>query len=379
MPIVGTIDLHANLSPAMVQATTALVAYRTNPHLDQKARGIEAARLLAATLADRIRPVQAASFPPLAIAIDRQETDQDPCRSMFLEAEKQRQLPGVLSNSVVLGFPYADVPEMGASTLVVTDGDLELAQRLSGELAQRMWQARELCVTAGISIERAVRDARSLTGPVCLLDMGDNVGGGSAADGTLLAQALTAGGVTPAFVCLWDPMAVRTASAAGVGRRARLEMGGRTNAAYGTPLQAEATVVGLYSGRFRETKPRHGGAAEMDQGTTAVVRTDQGLTVMLTSHRMPPFSLEQLRAHDVEPCEFQAIVAKGVNAPLAAYGPVCRHFIRVATPGATAADVTSFPYTKRRRPMFPFERDGDYVPARNRQNSRPGREYPGHT
>ena len=90
------------------------------------------------------------------------------------------------------------------------------------------------------------------------------------------------------------------------------------------------------------------------------IRTDDGLTLMLTTRRMPPFSLRQLTTFGIKPEEYQLIVAKGVNAPLAAYREVCPTLIRVNTPGCTTADILSLPYDNRRRPMFPFEPDMEW-------------------
>jgi microcystin degradation protein MlrC len=96
-------------------------------------------------------------------------------------------------------------------------------------------------------------------------------------------------------------------------------------------------------------------------GPTAVVETASGLTIMLTSLRVPPFSLNQLTCCGLRPEEFQVLVAKGVNAPIAAYREVCKSFIRVNTPGVTTADMTLLPHRHRRRPMFPFEQIGSRV------------------
>jgi microcystin degradation protein MlrC len=82
---------------------------------------------------------------------------------------------------------------------------------------------------------------------------------------------------------------------------------------------------------------------------------------MLTSRRTPPFSLRQLTAHGLLPEDFHLLVAKGVNAPVAAYKEVCKHFIRVNTPGCTTADIEKLTYQHRRRPMFPFERDAEWT------------------
>jgi microcystin degradation protein MlrC len=266
-----------------------------------------------------------------------------------------RDRPGVLSNSLFLGFPYADVPEMGAAVLVVTDNDAALAQRLADEWASFLWERRQEFVGQLVGIDEALHRAATLDGSVCLLDMGDNVGGGSPGDGTLLAHAIQRRGLGPAVVCLYDPESVRQAATAGPGSRVPLLVGGKTDNRHGPPLEAEFTVAGLFDGRFTEAAPRHGGIVQYDQGRCAVIRTDNGLTLLLTSRRVPPFSLGQLTSCGLDPSAFRLLVAKGVHAPVAAYAPVCRAFLRVNTPGVTTADLSRLDYCHRRRPLFPFE------------------------
>jgi microcystin degradation protein MlrC len=353
-PIIGTLDLHANLSPLMMTACDALVAYRTNPHLDQRERGREAALLMARTLRGEVKLVMAAAFLPLAVNIECQATAQQPCWSLFALADDIRARPGVLAVSLLLGFPYADVPEMGAAVVVVTDNDAALAQRLVGELAGTWWERRAEFQGRLVSVEDAVNRAAALNGPVCLLDMGDNVGGGSPGDGTVLLHAL-AGRRLTAFVCLCDPDAVQQARSAGVGSQVWLRVGGRTDHRHGEPFDATFTVRGLIDGRFNEPQPRHGGFTSFDQGLTALLETDGGITIMATTRRMAPFSLRQLTTFGVEPARFHVLVAKGVHAPVAAYAPVCKHLLRVDTPGVTSADLSRLEYRHRRRPMYPFE------------------------
>ena len=83
---------------------------------------------------------------------------------------------------------------------------------------------------------------------------------------------------------------------------------------------------------------------------------------MLTSKRVVPFSIHQLTDFGIDPGSFRCIVAKGVNAPLAAYREVCPSIIRVDTPGSTAAAMTRFHFHHRRRPMYPFEPDLHWSP-----------------
>jgi microcystin degradation protein MlrC len=354
-PLVATLDPHANLSPAMVAATDALVAYRTNPHVDQRERGREAARLLIRALRGEARLTQAAAMPAMAIDIERQCTSESPCRPFYDVADEMLSRPGVLSNSILLGFPYADVAEVGSSAVVVTDDDRDLAQRLADELGGYLWEHRREFVGLHLGIDAALDQAAALSGRVCLLDMGDNVGGGAPGDGTLLARALHERGVADTFVCLCDPEAVQQAEGASAGMRLTMAVGGKTDRMHGDPLEAEFTVVSLHEGKFHETQARHGGWTDFDMGRTAVVRTARGMTVMLTTHRTAPFSLEQLRSCNFDPAAFRLLVAKGVNAPIAAYQEVCEHFLRVNTPGVTTADMRQLTFHNRRRPMFPFE------------------------
>ncbi len=362
MPIIGTLDPHGNLSPEMVGACNALVAYRSNPHLDQRARGIEAATLMARTLKGEMRPTMAAALPPMAINIERQCTEEPHCQPLYELADEMARRPRVLSNSIMLGFPYADVAEMGSSVIVVTDNDQSLARELAIELGGAMWKRRADFEAQLLGIDEALDRAATLEGPICLLDMGDNVGGGSPGDGTLLAHAIRRRKMADSFVSLYDPESAALAKNAGVGRRLNLRVGGKTDDRHGAPFEDEFAIVGLYDGKFNEPQPRHGGFTHCDQGPTAVVRTDDGLTVMLTSRRMPPFSIRQLTSCGIDPAAFYILVAKGVNAPVAAYQPVCRHLIRVNTPGCTSADMNSFDYQHRRRPMFPFEQDTQWQP-----------------
>jgi microcystin degradation protein MlrC len=365
-PIVGTIDPHANLSPAMVAATDALIAYRTNPHVDQRQRGEEAARLMADTLAGRVRPTQAAAFPPLAINIECQQTDVPPCRPLYEIAERMQAAGEALSTSICLGFPYADVPEMGSAVIAVTNNNPALAQQLADQLGQSMWQMRRQFLPKLTSIDEALDRVQQLVASgelkhsLCLFDMGDNVGGGSPADGTLLAHAINSRQIAGAFVCLCDPAAVEECRRKSAGDRIELSVGGKTDSRHGPPLQTAFTIIAKSNGLFSESQPRHGGNTHFDQGPTVVLRTQHGLTVMLTSQRMAPWSLQQLRHCGLEPADFTILVAKGVHAPLAAYREVCEQLIRVNTAGVTSADLNTFDFRHRRRPMFPFEADANW-------------------
>jgi len=357
IPIVATLDPHANLSAMMVAACDALTAYRTNPHLDQHARGLEAAQLLKRMLDGQIRPAMCAELLPLVINIERQSTDEPHLKKIYDLADEQLKHPEVLSNSILLGFPYADVNEMGSAVVVITDNNPELARRLTKELYDAIWDSRDQMQGVLISVDAALNQVESQPDKrYCLLDMGDNVGGGSAADGTVIAQALSDRRLGPSFVCIYDPQSVSKCQDKGIGQRIELQIGGKTDKQHGQPWTCNALIKSFHQGRFSEDRPRHGGISEFDQGPSVLLESiDAPITILLTSKRMVPFSLNQLTSCGLDPKSFRVLVAKGVHAPLAAYREVCDSFLRVNTPGSTCADLFQLNYTNRRQPLFPFE------------------------
>lgn len=357
VPIVATLDPHGNLSPEMVEACTALIAYRSNPHLDQRQRGEEAAKLLIQTLRGNVHPVMRAAYPPLIINIERQLTSAEPLATLYQLADRQLHRPGILGNSIFLGFPYSDVPKMGTAVVAISNGDENLAQQAADEIAASIWKKRADLQGVLISIAEALDSVRQAPEKrFCLLDMGDNVGGGSAADGTTIAQAILKHPVGPAFICIYDPEVVALCMAQPLGSTIQVLLGGKTDSQHGIPLDVSIEIIATYSGTFRETQPRHGGIVEFDQGPTVIAQVKESeLTLMITSKRMVPFSLEQLRSCQIDPRSFHLLVAKGVHAPVAAYREVCNDFLRVNTPGSTCADLLALQFHHRRKPLYPWE------------------------
>ena len=346
LPLVVTLDLHANVSERMVSFATAIIAYRTNPHLDQRERGIEAARLLARILKAEVDPVMALESPAWTIPIAAHNTAVAPARGLYADLEEVLRWPGILSASICLGFSYADVAEMGTSFLVVAHRNTELARHGARFLSCRAWARREEFVTELPTAAEAVRHAISAEAlkPVVLMDIGDNVGGGGSGTSTVLLEECLRQGARCALAVLHDAAAVDLCVAAGVRQDVDL------------PLWGLARVRTLSDGLFTETQVRHGGWMHCDQGVSAVVQTVCGNhTLVFTSRRMAPMSLEQLLSLGIHPERLDILIVKGVVAPQAAYRLVAGEIVLVDTPGPTANDPASFSYQYRRRPMFPME------------------------
>ena len=363
-PMIVTLDIHANVSARMVENASALIIYRTNPHLDQRARGLEAAQLIYRMVKGEVHPVMAAEFPPLVINITKQYTGQEPAASLIHGLEEVLKRPKLVSASVAEGYPYADVEEMGMAFVAVADGDAGAAKDAARWMVQRAWERRHSFVGDASSPDEALRRAAdSPKGPVVLMDMGDNVGGGSAADSTILLEEAMHQGIGNMLVILYDPESVKACVQAGVGSTVTLRVGGKTDDKHGRPIPIQGRVRILSDGKFMEEEPRHGGKRFYDQGTTAVVETGERNTIVLTSLREVPTSLEQVLSLGIKPQRKQIIVAKGVVSPRPAYEPIASEVVLVNTPGSTSADLSTFDYQRRRRPLFPFEPDTAYQPG----------------
>lgn len=364
LPVVSTLDLHANVSPQMIALANATVAYRSNPHLDQRERGREAASLLLRTVRGEVRPVQWLETPPLLIAISKQHTGSPPARLLYEDLEHVLTWPGILSASVTKGFYYADVAEMGAAFFAVADGDDALARKAARYMARRAWERRADLSGALPSPAEAVAGAiAARRGPVVLMDVGDNVGAGSPGDSTvLLAEVLRQQG-REALAVLYDPGAAAACLEQGPGKSICLTVGAKTDRLHGEPVRIEGVIRTLSDGHFVEKEVRHGGWGACDQGLTAVVETAEGHSVALTSRRMAPMSLQQVLSLGLRPEWKKILIVKGVVAPRAAYEPVAAEIVLVDTPGVTSDNPRHFRYAHRRRPLYPLEPEARYEPG----------------
>lgn len=364
VPIGVTLDLHANVSRRMVDHADVITVYQTNPHVDAREQGLACARLLGRTIRGEIRPAMALAELPLAAGILRMGTDDEPMRGLLATAREHERRPDVLSVSLVEGFPYADVAEMGMSVVAVTDADTALAVEVARSVAAATWERRADFAGFAPGPEEALRRAAAADGaPVVVLDMGDNVGGGSPGDSTHLLHAARRLGVTGVANCVYDPAVALACAAAGVGARVDLSVGGKVDDRHGRPFPIQGEVIAVTDGRFDDPSATHGGARAFDLGTSAGVRTDDGFLLALHSRPEGTWSRLQFSTLGIEPADVPIVVAKGVHAPRAAFEPIASALIWADTPGSTSIDLSAFPFRRRRRPMFPFEPEARFDPG----------------
>ena len=357
VPVLATLDLHANVTERMVANVDGLFGYDTYPHVDIGATGEEAARVLAATFVGDLDPRVVVERAPLLPPLPPLRTETDPMASLLeaAEAAEDRRVPDV---SIFGGFAYADVPEAGFSVVGVADAArVEEVRHSCVALAEMATERRHEFDRAYTSVEAATAEAAAWSGdgPLLLADIADNPGGGSAQDGTVLLQALLDADVEGvALATLIDPAAVDAAVEAGVGEHVTVDLGGHIEN-NGAPVEVTAEVHRLTDGTYRNKGPMSTDL-KVTFGRTAVLNCD-GIEIIVGSHRQQPYDPEVFRMHGIQPERTNVLILKSTVHYRAGFEPLVETIREVSAPGQCSPDLTQFEYEYVSRPRFPLDED----------------------
>jgi microcystin degradation protein MlrC len=356
LPIVVTLDLHANITAKMAELSNVIIGFDTYPHVDMHERGREAAELLIRIIRGEVTPVQEFRQLPLVTMPPMQCTLREPMQSLMQRVHRFEEEPGILTATVAMGFPFADIHDAGVSVLVTTNNDRELARRKADELASWLWELRDELQPQLTSIEDVIRfvEERSSDGPTIFADGSDNPGGGAPCDGTVALQAMIAAGFAGGVVgVLFDPETAAQAHQAGVGSTIHVRLGGKTDDRHGAPVVGDAYVRALCDGKFVYRGPMMQGVADnLGQTATLIVG---GVEVVVSSHRRQCLDAEMLRIAGIEPTHRRLIVVKSAVHFRADFGPLAAHIFDADTPGIHRPDFKLINYQHLRRPIYPLD------------------------
>jgi len=372
--IVSTLDLHANISPRMVEACDLIVGYRTNPHVDMIERGEEAAFSLRRCLADGKRPKTALKRPPIVAASVTLLTAEAPYGELIDYGQRrQAELGGAIVNVSVFGnFVFSDTPDNGLSIVVTARDDQRVADNLASEIADRAWSMREKFVRNLTSVEEAVSLANTTErAPVIFSDAGDNPGGGGSGRTTELLAALhSARAENVLYGSFFDPELAAEAHAQGVGARFTAvfnrNAGNEVWEKWDRPFEVPAKVLALHDGNVigerGMTKGRQlhlGPCAALDLG---------GICVVVISDR----------AQTADPVFFHMLgldVGKANCVVVKSRGHFRAGFSRWFTPdrvfeidtaGLTSPVLERWPFKFIPRPSYPLDKDTVWSEAGHR-------------
>lgn len=359
-PLVASLDLHANVTQAMVDAADALVLYHTAPHVDVFQTGQRAAGVLRRILLDGARPTMTLVKAPLVPPAERANTEQVGSTSWQL---KQRLIqleddPRILAAGVATVQPWLDVPQLGSAVVIAVNGDRALARRLALETAQWLWDRRDDYLPELTPFATAVRQAHDLTeGLAVISDAADATTSGAPGDSTwLLAEALKYSWRAPALVTLVSPEVVQQAQRLGIGAAFRGPVGGIRDRRFSSPFELSGQVERLFDACF-SLSGHIGRNLEIDMGPGAVLRAAGNVRLVVTTRSGPHFAPELFRAAGFEPFEAALVVAKSPCGFRAAYQGRAVMIIGAQSPGCAPPDFWNYSYCNRTSDLWPWQRN----------------------
>src|SRR5215475_6539568 len=288
VPVVVTLDLHANVTQRMAENANALIAYRTYPHIDYYERAWQGAELLERAMQGEVRPKTVIARRPMIYGLDHGRTQRGPMAELIARGEALENSGEALVVSICAGFSRANIRDVGPSVTVTVDGDTARAQAVAEEFMDYAWETRDFTTVKLLSVGEAValaRRGKAGEKPLVVADYTDNPGGGGYGDATAFLKGLVESGVeSVAFHAICDPEALQEGMRAGVGTRTTLTLGGKIDPLMGGgPLSLNGEIVCLTNGRFIAYGPI-GGGVERNYGPSMVFRVGGIDIVVITNN-----------------------------------------------------------------------------------------------
>jgi microcystin degradation protein MlrC len=361
VPIVATLDLHANVTQEMADNASALIGFRTYPHIDMYERAWQGADLLERAMRGAIRPHTVIARRPMLHGLDWGRTQKGPMAELIARGGALEAAGDVLVASVCAGFPLADIGDVGPSVTVTVDllrGDSAAhGQRVAEAFMDHAWATRDFTTVTMLSVAEAVaraREGKPGDKPLIIADYTDNPGGGGYGDATDFLQGLIEAGVEGvAFHAICDPDAVQDGMRAGIGP-ATLTLGGKTDPQLGGgPLTLSGAITHLTNGRFIAYGPM-GGGVERDYGPSLVFRAG-GIDIVVITNNGQATDLGQFTSLGLDPARYPTVCVKSMQHFRAAFEPLAREVILVDTGALCAPAYTPDNYPRVRRPIWPLD------------------------
>jgi microcystin degradation protein MlrC len=341
-------DLHCHLTRKRVALADAIVLYKEYPHTDTVERADELLDILLATIRGQTEPVMALYD---CRQIGNYPTTHPEMRC-FVDWVAGLERPPILSISLGHSYVYGDMPELGARVLVVADGDVRAAERVATEVGQRFIALRERIAYHFYSVDAAIDAALAHPGaPIVITDAADNAGAGAPSDNTTILRRIIERGIGSAGVGpLWDPMAVRSCFAAGLGATIDLRFGGKTSLSSGSPIDARVDVIGLARGGWQTFGPSRSSLGDM-----AGVRVN-GIDVVLNATRTQAYGPEVFSNVGIDPRRKKILVLKSSTHFMAGYGAFIADVVHAHSDGLLRRDdLRLIAYRRVTRPIWPLD------------------------
>ena len=355
VPIVASLDLHANVTKKMVNAATALVGYHTAPHIDQSDTGSRGMALLLKILNQKASPTMAHIQIPMILPPENGRTTDGPFSEIMAQVKVLEQNPNILAASAYPVQPWMDLPEMGCSILVVANDNLPLAEQEAQNLATAFWQRRDQFTQDLFSpsniIDQALKDPK---GPYIISDSSDSPSSGAPGDSTTFLKACVDASINAkVLINILDPHAAQKAQQIGIGNSADFTLGASLSNQFYQSITFKAKVQSLSDGKFRNKGPGFHGF-EFNMGLTAVL-VHKGIHLVVMSQPVIQWDPELYRSQGLNPATATLTAVKSPAAFRAAYEPFAHKVLILDAPGICSPNLKTFPWQHINRPIYPLD------------------------
>ncbi|MFP3950689.1 MAG: M81 family metallopeptidase [Candidatus Bathyarchaeia archaeon] len=353
-PLMAALDLHGNLSPDILDEAKAVFGYQSSPHVDAGETGRRTAEALISTLRGEINPVSFIEKPGVVIPSVFSATTVDPAMEIIERLRYWEREPGVLDVSAFFGFAWSDVHQLGASTVAVTDDDIELAREVAEDLSSLFWERRRELNGSGklysveAGIKRAVETSKRANKPIILLDHADRTN-----DTTFVLRELLKREVNnAAHPLLYDPSVAEKCHNLGEGAKIELNVGAGTSWRDGGPVKIRGEILWTGEGRYTGSGPMRVGQ-DVDLGKTAILDVN-GVWLQLVSRRSSLIDADPFTKFGYNAEDFDIIVTKSKTHFRAVYEELGEEIVIVDAPGQCPADLSVFEYSNVPSGLYPI-------------------------
>ncbi len=342
-------DLHANITQTKIENMDILRGYHTHPHTDARETAQKVAKMLLSTLNGDIKPVVAAVKIPMLTPAHNQLTDVYPMKQLVETTNRQEE--GVLSSSFFSVQHLLDIPEVGWSSVVLTDNDPLLAENMAKELADVAWRQRNEYIKPVLGYKKALSKAvNSCLKPVVVADFSDMTTGGGTGDSTWFLKELIALNLKePCYISMVDPQAVKLIEKKGEGIEISLKLGGKQDNKYSTP----AMVTGIIRGIIHPSNGA-GDYMQLMMGTTAVLQAGN-IHIVISENLGEGATPKIYENAGLNPYKAKIIIAKSVVDFREGYKNVAKLHILGEAPGFCPSNLKKLTWSNIMRPIFPLE------------------------
>lgn len=349
--IIGVeLDLHCHLDERLRTNADIVITYKEYPHTDMSERAEEVFSLALAAAQGKIRPVMA--YRRLRM-INMWHTPIEPMKSLIAEMQAEEKSGRILSLSFAHGFPWGDVPHVGAVMLAIADGDATHAQDTADRWASRIWDLRETTRKRFDTPDQAIDIALAGPGLTIIAETSDNAGGGAPSDCTAMLAAMLRRSVTNAAIgVFWDPVAVSFCAEAGEGARFPLRLGGKCGVMSGAPLDLIVRVHRVAQSHVQTALS--GGVREL--GPAAWVEAE-GIHIIIGSQRNQVFNPDAFTGLGCMLADRQMVVVKSSQHFYAAFAPIADRVRYCAAEAGILRDFAAIPYQRFTEPYWPKVED----------------------